>query len=149
MTAHSEKRSKLNPIKEVGKSCGHLLSQAIDLYPRLGSEFLSIDLMADYQRPIQAKAYQFSDLKICLDEINPNLVVLDLQTTARLQAQAAFNRKGSELIYQGLQILNDQKTPPAWEAPTSPMAEFRIIEATSEALKQILPNFSGLVRQGR
>lgn len=94
--------------------------------------------MADYQGPLQAKAYQFSELKICLDEINPNLVVLDLQTTARLEAQATFNRKGSELVYSCLQILNDRKTSPAWEAPTTPVAEIRIIEATSEALKQIL-----------
>ena len=138
MTAKSEKRSSINPIKEAGKTCGNLLIQAIDLYPRLGSESLSIDLMADYQKPLQAKAYQFSDLKICFDEINPDLVYLDLRTEARLQAQATFNRKGSELIYDGLQILNDQKTPPVWEAPSTSVAEIRIIEATSEALKQIL-----------
>lgn len=138
MTVHSEKRSKINPIEEAGKTCGHLLSQAIDLYPGLGPEYLSVDLMADYQGPIQAKAYQFSELKLSLDEINPDLVYLDLRTEARLEAQAAFNRKGSELIYQGLQILNDQKTPPVWEAPTTEVAEYRIIEATGEALKQIL-----------
>lgn len=138
MTQKTEKRSSINPIEEAGRTCSRWLSQAINLYPRLGSECLSVDLLADYQRPIQAKAYQFSELKLSLDEINPNLVVLDLQTTARLQAQATFNRKGSELVYSCLQILNDQKTPPVWEAPTTPVAEIRIIEATTEALKQIL-----------
>lgn len=133
-----EKTPKIDTITEAGKTCGNLLTQAINLSPELGSESLSVDLMADYQQPIQAKAYQFSELKLSLDEINPDLVYLDLQTTTRLQAQAAFNRKGSELIYQGLQILNDQKSPPVWEAPTNPVAEIRIIEATSEALKQIL-----------
>lgn len=138
MTAKSEKRSSVNPIEEAGRICGNLLSQAIALYPRLGSECLSVDLMADYQKPLQAKAYQFSDLILSLDEINPDLVYLDLRTEARLQAQATFNREGGELIYSCLQILNDQESPPAYEAPTNPVAEMRIIEATSEALKQIL-----------
>ena len=133
-----EKKSKIDPIKEAGRTCGNLLSQAIALYPQLGIDTLSVDLMADYKEPLQAKAYQFSDLKLSLDEINPDLVALNLQTTARLQAQAIFNRKGSELIYDGLQVLNDQKIPPVWEAPSSPVAEMRIIEATGVALKQIL-----------
>lgn len=137
MTAKSETRG-INPIKEAGKTCSNLLSQAIALYPQLGIDTLSVDLMADYKEPLQAKAYQFSDLKICLDEINPDIVALNLQTTARLQAQAIFNRKGSELIYAGLQVLDDQKIPPVWAAPTSQIAEHRIIEATGIALKQIL-----------
>ncbi|MBU1322500.1 hypothetical protein KKE48_00940 [Patescibacteria group bacterium] len=133
-----EKKSKIDPIKEAGKTCSNLLSQAIALYPQLGIDTLSVNLMADFQEPLQAKAYQFSDLKICLDEINPALVILDLRTEGRLQAHAIFIRKGSELIYDGLQVLNDQKIPPVWEAPTSQIAEHRIIEATSEVLKQIL-----------
>lgn len=133
-----EKKSKIDPIKEAGKTCSNLLSQAIALYPQLGIDTLNIDLMADFPEPLQAKAYQFSELKLSLDEINPDLVALNLQTTARLQAQAIFNRKGSELIYAGLQVLNDQKNPPDWTAPTSSIAEFRIIEATGIALKQIL-----------
>lgn len=133
-----EKKSKIDPIKEAGKTCSNLLSQAIALYPQLGIDTLSVDLMADYKEPLQAKAYQFSDFKLSLDEINPDIVALNLQTTARLQAQAIFNRKGSELIYAGLQVLNDQKIPPVWEAPSSPVAEMRIIEATGIALKQIL-----------
>jgi hypothetical protein len=123
MKEPSEKRSKINSIEEAGRTCGKLLSQAIALYPQLGSESLSVDLMADCQRPLQAKAYQFSELKLSLDEINPDLVYLDLRTEARLEARAAFNRKGSELIYDGLQILNDQKTPPVWEAPSTEVAE--------------------------
>lgn len=138
MTVHSEKRSKINPIEEAGKTCGHLLSQAIALYPRLGSECLSVDLMAEYQRPLQAKAYQFSDLTVSLDEDNQNLVILDLRTEARLQARVIFNWEGSELIYNGLQVLNEQTTPPVWDAPTSSLAESRIIEGIGVALKQIL-----------
>ena len=133
-----EKKSKIDPIKEAGKTCSNLLSQAIALYPQLGIDTFSVDLMADFQEPLQAKAYQFSELKLSLDEINPDLVYLDLRTEARLEAQATFIRKGSELIYDGLQILNDQKNPPVWEAPTTLVAEIRIIEASSEALKQIL-----------
>lgn len=66
------------------------------------------------------------------------MVILDLRTEARLQARVIFNREGSELIYNGLQVLNEQTTPPVWEAPTTEVVEHRIIEATGVALKQIL-----------
>lgn len=133
----SREQSKPTDIKEIAGSCSQVLTEVMKLYPEFGINTLSIDLMADCQEPIRAKAYQFTDLNICIDDLEPNQVVLEMQTTARLQAQALFSKESGELVYTGLQILNDQKKPAAWEKPTSPVGEVRIIEASTLALKQL------------
>lgn len=131
-------KSLIETLKEV---ITHLhsdtLTETLKGYPEFGINTLSIDLMADCPEPIQAKAYEFTDLKVCIDDFEPNRVFLQMQTSAGLQAQAIFSKESGELVYTGLQVLNNQKKPAAWEKPTSPVAEIRIIEASTVALKQL------------
>jgi len=133
----SKENLRPTDIKEIAGSCSQALTEVMKLYPEFGTNTLSVDLMADCQEPIRAKAYQFTDLNICIDDLEPNQVILQMQTTARLQAQALFSKESGKLAYTGLQILNNQKKPAEWEKPTSPIGEVRIIEATTVALKQL------------
>lgn len=104
---------------------------------QLGSGNLNLNLLNNQQEPIQAKAYLFTDINLSYNS-DQGLTYLLLKTQGGLEAKVPFSIKDeNKFSYLGLQLLNRQKNPPVWEAPTSPVAEFKILEATNMVLKQL------------